>query len=246
MKTECEVIRDLLPLYTDGACSERSRDLVEEHLRDCPDCRQMLHMLQSTELENGLQVERDAVVESGVKWFRRRTAAVGSAVSGGLMIPIVVCLILNLRSGLKMDWYYLVLAALLVAASLVVVPLIMPEDKAFWTFCAFCASLMILLGVVCLYVHGNWFWIASSAVLFGLSVIFLPFLLRARPVKRWLGDSNRLMIVLGVDIALFLNMMNMISSRGRLTLNRLLFTVVVMVGVTIVILQILKNGKVKR
>ena len=32
MKMECDVIRDLLPLYADEACSGKSRELVEEHL----------------------------------------------------------------------------------------------------------------------------------------------------------------------------------------------------------------------
>ena len=35
MKTECDVIRDLLPLYADDACSEGSRRMVEEHLTEC-------------------------------------------------------------------------------------------------------------------------------------------------------------------------------------------------------------------
>lgn len=37
---ECEVIRDLLPLYIDEACSEKSRELVEEHLKTCEGCRE--------------------------------------------------------------------------------------------------------------------------------------------------------------------------------------------------------------
>ena len=32
---KCEVIRDLLPLYSDGVCSEESRRLTEEHLAQC-------------------------------------------------------------------------------------------------------------------------------------------------------------------------------------------------------------------
>ena len=36
---ECEVIRDLIPLYLDECCSPRSRQLVEEHLKKCDACR---------------------------------------------------------------------------------------------------------------------------------------------------------------------------------------------------------------
>ena len=38
MKYPCDLIRDLLPLYQDGVCSEESRAAVEEHLRECPSC----------------------------------------------------------------------------------------------------------------------------------------------------------------------------------------------------------------
>ena len=63
MKYDCEVIRDLLPLYADRACSERSRTMVEEHLQECPDCRRMASMLLDTRIENELQTERESVLD---------------------------------------------------------------------------------------------------------------------------------------------------------------------------------------
>ena len=39
MKTTCEIVRDLLPLYVDDVCSPASRGLVEEHLEQCSDCK---------------------------------------------------------------------------------------------------------------------------------------------------------------------------------------------------------------
>lgn len=246
MKIDCDVVRDLLPLYADDACSGKSCEMVEEHLQECPDCRDYLHLLQEEEIENSLLDEKDSVIDYALRRFRRRSAAVGSAVSGLFMIPILACLVLNLISGPSVSWVSLVVAALCVVASLIVVPLIVPEDKLFWTFCAFSASLILLLGVACLYSRGDWFWISSSAVLFGLSVIFLPFVIRARPVKKLIGNSNRLLIVLGIDAALFLNMLNMISSRGKITLNTLLFTVCVIAGIAVVVLEIVrKRGSAK-
>jgi len=35
----CNVIRDLLPLYIDACCSADSRALIAEHLENCADCR---------------------------------------------------------------------------------------------------------------------------------------------------------------------------------------------------------------
>lgn len=34
MNKQCEIIRDLLPLYMDGACSESSAQMIEEHLSE--------------------------------------------------------------------------------------------------------------------------------------------------------------------------------------------------------------------
>ena len=42
MKVSCDVIRDLLPLYTDQAASADTVALVEEHLASCPACREEL------------------------------------------------------------------------------------------------------------------------------------------------------------------------------------------------------------
>ena len=60
---ECEIIRDLLPLYADDVCSERSRQLIEEHLQGCPDCAAMLEKLRSSEIEEGLREEKEQVIE---------------------------------------------------------------------------------------------------------------------------------------------------------------------------------------
>ena len=49
MNMNCRIADDLLPLYVDGVCSPDSRALLEEHLRDCPACREKLRrMAQDT------------------------------------------------------------------------------------------------------------------------------------------------------------------------------------------------------
>lgn len=39
MKINCNVIKDLLPLYAENLTSEESNNLVSEHLSNCEDCR---------------------------------------------------------------------------------------------------------------------------------------------------------------------------------------------------------------
>ena len=241
MRVECDIIRDLLPLYADDACSGKSRAMVEEHLLECDACRGLLIRLKDSELESGLMTERDAVIRSGEKRFRRRSTVAGAIVAGIFMIPILVCLIINLNAGAAMSWFYVVLAAMLVAASLTIVPLMVPEDKLFWTFTAFTASLMALLAVVCLTSGGSWFWIAASATLFGLAAVFLPFVVKAKPMQRLLGNSSRWLVVLGLDAVLFVNMMNAITSRGRITPASILLSLGALAGAAMIVLEIMKK-----
>lgn len=49
----CNVIRDLLPLYVDDCCSEESGQLVREHLKGCEDCQRVYSaMSQKSELSH--------------------------------------------------------------------------------------------------------------------------------------------------------------------------------------------------
>ena len=47
----CEVIRDLIPLYVDGCCSENTRILVEEHLAVCPACKEEYALMKNAFVE---------------------------------------------------------------------------------------------------------------------------------------------------------------------------------------------------
>ena len=161
------------------------------------------------------------------------------------MIPVLVCLYLSFVFGTSLSWIFIVLAALCVAASLIVVPLMVPEDKLFWTFCAFCVSLIVLLGVTCLCTHGDWFWIASSASLFGLAVLFLPFVIKAKPVQKLIGNSNKLLIVLGLDTALFMNMMATITSYGRIS-GRMLLTRGLLIVIALIAFDTFRKREAKR
>ena len=43
----CNIVKDLLPLYIDGCCSEESEKIVKEHIRDCDDCNKLLEDMKS-------------------------------------------------------------------------------------------------------------------------------------------------------------------------------------------------------
>ena len=208
MKLNCNVIRDLLPLYTDDICSGESRALVDEHLADCRECTLLLERLRSPEIEADLRSETEIVLSNQAKFFKRKSAVAGAIIAGIFMIPVLVCLIVNLAVGAALDWFFIVLASLITAASLIVVPLLAPEDKAFWTLVSFTSSLVFLLGVICIYTHGRWFFVAATPVLFGFSVCFLPFAVHAKPMKRLLGDKKGLTVMTTITVLYTLMMVS--------------------------------------
>lgn len=50
MKMKCSVIQDLLPSYVDNICSEDTRELVQEHVAECEQCKKKLDQMRNTEI----------------------------------------------------------------------------------------------------------------------------------------------------------------------------------------------------
>lgn len=73
MRLPCEIVKDLLPLYQDGICSEKTKTAVEEHLHECKECKKLLENVQgfpeiSVSEENSF---KENVVISGVKRIKK-------------------------------------------------------------------------------------------------------------------------------------------------------------------------------
>ena len=106
MKYECDVIRDLIPLYIDDVASTASRRMVEEHLAECADCRALLGRMKSEEVETAINFEKEDVIAGQRRFFKRRSAVIGSVIAGIFMVPVLICLIVNLASGSGLDWFF--------------------------------------------------------------------------------------------------------------------------------------------
>jgi predicted anti-sigma-YlaC factor YlaD len=99
MKTSCSVIKDLLPLYHDGVCSDESKALVEEHLADCKLCKDELQAMDNKlpiiSTEHNLN-QATAVKELSIKW---KKGMFNSLLKGVIVtIAIVALLFLLLYS----------------------------------------------------------------------------------------------------------------------------------------------------
>ena len=183
MKVSCEVARDLLPLYHDGVCSESSRRLVGEHLTECESCKGVLEKIKSSTVDDRLKSERDNVVGHHAKAVKRKSFITGISIASVMAVPILVSLIVNLATGHALDWFFIVLTSLMVAASVTVVPLVFEERRGLWTLGSFTGSLILLLMTCAIYSGGGWFFVAVIPVLLGLCVLFAPYVLSQMPLK---------------------------------------------------------------
>lgn len=90
MKISCEVIKDLLPLYHDGVCSDDSKALIEAHLAACASCQAEFQAMNSLlpihQTEQNLQ-EADIVKRLSRRWKR---GMLKSLLKGILIAAIVV------------------------------------------------------------------------------------------------------------------------------------------------------------
>ena len=87
-----EIVRDLLPLYHDGVCSEKSRAAVEAHLETCGDCRRALAAMDAPlpEAEKVAASDAAAVKKISREWERGKW----KARMKGAAIAAAVCLLL--------------------------------------------------------------------------------------------------------------------------------------------------------
>lgn len=44
---DCNIVKDLIPLYIDGCCSDESKQLVEKHTKNCESCKALLTEMQT-------------------------------------------------------------------------------------------------------------------------------------------------------------------------------------------------------
>lgn len=83
-KTTCEMINDLLPLYTDNVCSEDSRVIVAEHIASCDKCRGQLEKM-SRHLD--VDPENDIAV---IKRIKHRIAVERFAITSAIVLFVVI------------------------------------------------------------------------------------------------------------------------------------------------------------
>ena len=129
--------------------------------------------------------ERELIAEGNDAEYRRMKAEAEKyrkisdgwffGLTGAYLLALVICFICNLAINKTLSWFFIVLTALITAFSLFPsCAKFVRRGKLLAVSGSFMVSLLLLLLSCCIYTHGDWFFIALTAVLFAFSVIFLP------------------------------------------------------------------------
>lgn len=78
MNNKCDIIKDLLPLYTENMCSGDSRQAVAEHIAECESCRNELNKINT---DVAIQADSDVSMFKRIKKRARIEKVVISIVS---------------------------------------------------------------------------------------------------------------------------------------------------------------------
>lgn len=122
---------------------------------------------------------------------------------------LLLCAIINLSISRRLNWFFIVLPAVLMCASITLVPSLCAMDgrkepyRHAISLGGFTLSLELLLLAACQYSGGSWFGWAGIAALFAISLAALPFLLPLLPLPEKYSRC-RLSIYLAAESLLLL------------------------------------------
>ncbi|KAB8126076.1 zf-HC2 domain-containing protein [Gracilibacillus oryzae] len=69
MKISCNIIRDMLPLYAENMASQDTREIVEEHIASCENCKKQLEEMRTPE---ELPIDNDITLLKNIQNTLRR------------------------------------------------------------------------------------------------------------------------------------------------------------------------------
>lgn len=179
IKSSCNIIKDLLPSYLDGICSEETKDLVNGHLAQCRECRSLVRVMQDTKM---VADKTDYLEIDYMKKVKKRL--ITKSFLGCLSLTVLVIFglfsIFSDHLMLPLWSYYAILPIILTATNMIVPDLTTRSGKA--------QKIM--------------FWAGILLTLYGILLTVFSIL----SVKSWTANGDYLFHMPREQVGPFLNM----------------------------------------
>ena len=190
---------------TESAVSKWERGLSYPDVTLLRDICAVLDVSEHELLTASVDTERRTAERLAEKYLRlTRTYRVAQYILYGAVL--MGCAIGNLAAQGTLSWFWIALAAVLLSASLTLVPALvglrqeLAPYRASISLGSGLAALELLLLTVSLYSGGDWFPMAAVGVLFGLSFFILPVVLRQLPLPAL--EGRRISVYLAAETVL--------------------------------------------
>lgn len=89
-------------------------------------------------------------------------------------IALIPCFICNLAVNHTLSWFWIVVSALILSFTFTNLPKLIKKHRLIILPASVFLALCLLLVVCAIYTSGNWFFVATVSILFGLMTIFVP------------------------------------------------------------------------
>ena len=162
-----------LLIVSESAVSKWEKDVAHPDITLLPKLSEILGVSEH-ELITASVDEKSRVEKAQAKKWRAFSMSWSLFFYISYAIALIPCFICDLAINKGLTWFWIVLSALILAFTFTNLPKYIKKYKLIFVPLSMYLALMLLLGVCCLYVGGNWFLIPALSVLFGLIIIFIP------------------------------------------------------------------------
>lgn len=203
----CEIVQDILPLYVDDICSPSSREMVQNHIAECEDCKAKLKCLKETELTMVVEKERNNILQHHAK--REKTAAwkAGIIISVLLFIPVMLAVIFAAAGYVDIGTVLVLTSAMILTAAFIVIPLLSKEKKFVKMILVSTGAIILIELFMSIFFHGGSFVQIAVSTVFGISVVFFPFVVKGVEWPELLASRKGFIVMIWDTIWLYLTVL---------------------------------------
>ena len=104
MKLPCAVVRDLLPLFAEKMTEPETQTLIEEHMRECPECREKYAEIEAGSMDQAETVMNTTAPLRTLKKEIHRRKWYAALIAGLLVLVIAITYVYHTGSLMPVEW----------------------------------------------------------------------------------------------------------------------------------------------
>lgn len=161
---------------SESSISKWEKNVAHPDITLLPKLAEILEVTEHELITASVDTKTRQEKEQAKNW-RRLTFSWNLFIIIGYAITVITCFICNLAIEKTLNWFWIVLTALLLSASFTNIPQYIKKYRLILVPLIEYFFLCLLLLVCNIYTKGNWFWIAIISVLLTLVIVFLPMII---------------------------------------------------------------------